>query len=80
MLRFVSILCAMGLMLVAPAALANGSGDCNGDGVVNGDDIEIVRGALNTTDGDDGFVAEADTDGDGTISLVDLNNVLNASK
>ena len=80
MIRIVSLICAMGLLLAAPAAWANGSGDCDGNGVVDSADVECARGAQGTKAGDDGFVAAADTDGDGVISLADLNDILAASK
>ena len=80
MLRIVSFICVLGVLLAAPAAWANGSGDCDGNGVVDADDVEIARGAVGTAAGDAGFVAAADTDGDGVISLVDLNNIMQAAK
>ncbi len=78
MLRLLSILCATGLMLAAPA-WAGGSGDCDGDGGVTGADAECARELINLTEGDDGFVADADMDGDGVISVVDLSAILNAA-
>jgi hypothetical protein len=80
MIRIVSILCAMGLLLAAPAAWANGSGDCDGNGVVDAADVDCARAAVGTKSGDDGFVAAADTDGDGVVSLADLSDILQASK
>jgi hypothetical protein len=79
MLRSFSILCVLGLALAAPAAFASGSGDCNGDGAVDAADVELARGAVGSTAGDDAFIAAADIDGDGVISLVDLSAILEAS-
>jgi len=79
MLRLLSILCVLGLTLAAPAAFADGSGDCNGDGVIDAADVDLARDAVGATDGDDGFIAAADVDGDGVISLVDLSAILEAS-
>ena len=78
MLRLLSILCALGMLLAAPA-WANGSGDCDGDNDVDAADVELARGAVGTSDGDAGFLAGADVDGDGIISLVDLSAILKAS-
>lgn len=80
MIRMVSILCAMGFLLAAPAAWANGSGDCDGNGVIDAADADCAKAALGTTTGDDGFVAAADTDGDGVVSLADLSDILAASE
>lgn len=79
MLRSFSILCALGVLLAAPAAWANGSGDCDGDGEVTRADAEIARGLLNVTSNSDAFNAEADVDGDGVISMTDLASILSAA-
>lgn len=46
-------------------------GDLDHDGDVDGDDRSIFRSALRTCEGDPGFVAEADYDGDGCITYND---------
>jgi hypothetical protein len=46
-------------------------GDLNGDGLVNNADYLIFRAALNKRAGQPGFVAAADMDGDGVITLKD---------
>lgn len=80
MIRIVSLLCAMGMLLAAPAAWADGSGDCDGSGVIDAADVECAKAAVGTKSGDDDFVAAADTDGDGVVSLADLSDILKASK
>ncbi len=47
-------------------------GDLDDDGGVDADDYLTIRGALGTSSGDAGYLAEADYDGDGTISYRDL--------
>lgn len=79
MLRITTMILAAGVMFAAPAAWAVLPGDCDGNGVVDAADAEIARDALGTAAGDDGFVAAADVDGDGAVSLVDLNAILQAS-
>lgn len=66
-----ALLATLGLMLSAPAAFAL-DGDLNGDGAVDGDDTAIAQAAVGTAAGEDGFVAGADHDGDGIISMRDL--------
>jgi hypothetical protein len=80
MLRTISILCAMSLMLAASAAWAGVPGDCDGNGQVDGSDAALARDAVGTSAGDDGYIDAADMDGDGTISLADLNAILQASQ
>ena len=77
MLRTTSILLALGLMLAAPAAFAS---DVNGDGTVDAADVELARGAVNTSAGDADYIEAADVDGDGVVSLADLNAIINAAK
>ena len=48
-------------------------GDCNGDGVVNIQDIvRIVNYVLGTTDLDAQEKAGADANGDGTVNILDV--------
>lgn len=46
-------------------------GDLDGDGDVDGDDRNILRGALRSTTGDAAFIPEADYNEDGVISFGD---------
>lgn len=78
MKRCISTLCALGMMLSASAAFAL-DGDCNGDGVVDQADVALARSAQNSAVGDDGYIAAADMDGNGTISSSDLIAILNLS-
>jgi hypothetical protein len=67
------LLIAAGTMAVSAQA-ADGCGiDLNGDGVVDSVDGEILKAALGTQEGDSDFVAAADVDGDGVISVGDAN-------
>ena len=68
-----SLLAALGLWIAAPAAFADTPGDLNGDGAVDDVDKTIMTDAIGSAAGDAGFVAAADYDGDGAISLADLN-------
>ena len=47
-------------------------GDYNNDGVVNDEDMAILRGAFGTSEGDEGFVPAADYDDDGLIDGSDF--------
>jgi hypothetical protein len=68
-------LATLGLLLAAPAALADA--DYNGDGICDTADQQIIQDAMGTSAGDDGYLAAADYDGDGVISMVDLNEFSN---
>ena len=78
-----SLLAALGLCvavaIAAPAAFAAAPGDLNDDGAVDAADVSIATGAVGTADGDAGFVAAADMDGDGVITLVDVSAVMDLS-
>jgi hypothetical protein len=71
MIRWTLMLVTLGLLLAAPAAFAI-EGDYNGDGAVDENDRAIVTAAVGTVAGDPDFVAAADHDGDGIISLQDV--------
>ncbi|MCZ6552655.1 MAG: hypothetical protein O7A67_02520 [SAR324 cluster bacterium] len=78
MKRLTTRLATIGLALmasaafVAPAAFAaDPACDYNGDGACDKADLDILMGAYGTQEGDPGFVAAADHDGDGAISMVD---------
>jgi hypothetical protein len=62
----------------AGAAVAGNSCDTdyNGDGATDTADVEILQAALGTQNGDDAFVAQADLDGDGFISVKDYGIML----
>ena len=77
MKRCISILCALGMMLSASAVFAAEPGDCNGDGVVDQADVDLAAGAQNTEVGDEGYIAAADMDGNGSVSSKDLIAILN---
>ena len=50
--------------------------DYNGDNVTDDADVAILQAALGTSGGDDGFVAQADHDGDGFITVEDYGILL----
>lgn len=47
-------------------------GDLNADGMVNGADVELLRGIMGKTSADQEFNAAGDLDGDGRITINDL--------
>ncbi|MDE0885946.1 MAG: dockerin type I domain-containing protein [Myxococcota bacterium] len=75
--RTTILLATLGLILSAPAALA-AAGDCNGDGAVDGADLDALVAANNTLS-EGTSLANCDYDGDGAISLADVNAHLAAS-
>ena len=46
--------------------------DYNNDGVTDESDAAIIQAALGTTEGDEGFDARADHDGDGSVLVSDF--------
>ena len=46
-------------------------GDLTGDGVLNADDYTAFRSSLGKCSGDEGYIADADYDGDGCITYAD---------
>ena len=67
------------MLLVAAPAIAS-EFDYNGDGAVDDADQQIIEDARNTYTGHPDFVPAADHDGDGQISLVDLNEFVKARR
>ena len=45
--------------------------DLDGNGVTDADDVAVMQSARGTGDGDDGYIAAADLNGDGTVSMAD---------
>ena len=72
--------CVSALLLAGSAAWAGGSGDCNGDGDIDQDDLACVQSLSGTSADQDGYNAEADIDGDGLISGADLSALLGIIK
>lgn len=52
-----------------------GSTDLNGDGIVNQEDISIVRASFGTKNGDSTFNPAADLNGDGVVDITDVTAV-----
>jgi hypothetical protein len=75
MTRVIWLLATLGLLLAAPMALAADC-DVNGDGVVDEADKQDLLSALNSGEGSPAFIADADFDDDGMISLIDLSHFL----
>ena len=78
-----SVLVAACTLSLATAAFAQdacpSSTDINGDGQTDAADVEIIQAALGQVEGDEGFVPEADLNGDGYISTVDYMVMLDCS-
>jgi hypothetical protein len=71
MKRLVTLIATIGLTFAGSAFAADPACDYNGDGACDGADLDVVMGAQGTVSGDNDYVAVADHDGDGVISLVD---------
>lgn len=78
MKRSFSMICALGLLLAAPA-WAGVAGDCDGDGQVTAADVQIASDLVNTSADDADFNAAADVDGDGMISFADVSAIQRAA-
>lgn len=75
-------LIAAGLTLVAGAAYAQDAcvdTDLNGDGVTDAADVEILKAAMGSTEGDANFDAGADFDGDGSVNTIDFGILLSCN-
>ena len=70
-----SLLIAASTFAMATASFAQeacpASTDINGDGVTDGGDVEIIQASLGALEGEEGFVAAADLNGDGHVSTMD---------
>lgn len=53
--------------------------DINGDGVTDADDVYVLQGALGSNEGDANFVAEADLNGDGRVTVQDYGVLLDCN-
>jgi len=78
MKRVATLLAVLGLFVSAPLAIAGGSRDFNGDGVVDDADLNALQEAAShqATEGDPLWNPLMDQDGDGVISLVDVSQFL----
>lgn len=79
MMRFFgSSLLTVAVVLFAGVAAAQecGNTDFNGDGTTDTTDLEILRSALGSAEGDDRYFAAGDMDGDGGITVADYGLVL----
>ena len=68
-----SCLLAASLVLFAGASFAENAceTDFNGDGVTDEADVEIFQSVLGSQESDEGFLAAADLDGDGSVTAAD---------
>lgn len=78
-----SLLIAASTFAMATASFAQdacpASTDINGDGITDGADVEIIQAALGTVAGEEGYVAAADLNGDGTVSTIDYGVMLDCN-
>jgi hypothetical protein len=51
------------------------TGDRNGDGIVNGADLDIVKASFGKKIGQAGFDPRTDVNGDGIVNVLDLSTV-----
>ena len=59
-------------LVVKPIIMPAIVGDVNNDGVINQKDIDLVKAAINTSNGDANFNPAADVNGDGHITITDV--------
>ncbi len=78
MKRFALLIAIAALLLAAPTAFADHPCDFDGSGAFDQPDKDLLKAAQNSTPGDPGWVPEADRDGDGIISVVDIGLCLRA--
>jgi len=73
-----TVLCAAGLLLAAGSAQAQEACDTdyNGDGMTNSADVEVFQAALGSQAGEEGYLAQADHDGDGQVTTLDYGVLL----
>jgi hypothetical protein len=76
---FGSSLIAAGIVLFASTAIAGCETDYNGDGQTNEADVEIFKGALGSSEGDDAYLAGADLNGDGSVTVLDYGILLSCN-
>ncbi|MBJ20283.1 MAG: hypothetical protein GY910_09830 [bacterium] len=74
-------LIAAGLVLFAGVSFAQDDcgTDFNGDGITDVADIEVLQAALGSLEGDDDYVAAADLDGDGEVTVADYGIMLSCN-
>ena len=71
MKRLILLLATAGLVMMAPAALAGGSCDFDGNGACDDADRDLLMSLQGAARGDADFRDDVDLDDDGVISLVD---------
>ena len=78
MKRFALLLATAVMLLSAPTAFAEHPCDFDGSGAFDQPDKEVLKAAQNATPGDSNWVAAADRDADGIITVVDIGLCLRA--
>ena len=78
MKRFALLFATAVMLLAAPTAGAEHPCDFDGSGAFDQPDKEILKAAQNATPGDSNWVAAADRDADGIITVVDIGLCLRA--
>jgi hypothetical protein len=75
---FALLLATAGLLLAAPSAFADHPCDFDGSGAFDQTDKDLLKAAVHSRPGDSNWIPEADRDGDGVISAVDVGLCLRA--
>lgn len=57
---------------VRPVGARQETADLNDDGIIDNNDVDVFTGSFAAAEGDEGFEASADFDGDGVVTLIDF--------
>lgn len=73
------LLLFVGLSATAQSAENSCDTDFNGDGLIDELDVAILQSSLGKSEGDEGYLAIADLDGTGTVTVADYGLMLSCS-